>query len=216
LPHFFEKRLTLSNEPAQKYISQFPSTLTTILATCTAYVSGAVVGVLLLLTLSSDSSLLINLRLGDRALLWYLAIFSAVLALSRSFIPERGQDFRPAEIMEEVVKYTNYMPARWRNRSHTWQVHAEFGRMYKPRLLIFLDEIVSTLATPFILCFTLPQCAGAIIDFVKTTTINVKGVGQLCRLALELSGENLYSLRTSEKRKQPETVPKTYGSVQTS
>lgn len=90
LPHFFTSRLYASSEPAQRYIGQFPSTLVAIIAQSLAYISGALVGVLLLLTLV-DSQLMVNIEVLDKSLLWYLALFSAVLALSRSFIPDKAQ-----------------------------------------------------------------------------------------------------------------------------
>ncbi len=43
--------------------------------------------VLLLLALV-DESLLLHIPLGDKNLLWYTAVFSAALAVSRSLIPE--------------------------------------------------------------------------------------------------------------------------------
>ena len=54
---------------------------------CVSYVSGALVSVLLLLALIDDS-LLLYIHLGDKNLLWYTAVLSAALAVSRSLIPE--------------------------------------------------------------------------------------------------------------------------------
>ena len=54
---------------------------------CVSYVSGALVSVLLMLALV-DESVLLYIPLGDKNLLWYTAIFSAALAVSRSLIPE--------------------------------------------------------------------------------------------------------------------------------
>lgn len=88
LPHFFQRRTNLSQAPAQKYLSLYPSSLGSILAQCVAFISGAVVGTLALLTFI-DSSVLLSIRLLGKSLLWWLAMCSAVLAASRGLIPSR-------------------------------------------------------------------------------------------------------------------------------
>jgi hypothetical protein len=64
---------------AYSYLQQFPSPLASIIAQCTAYVSGAVVGVLLVLTFVDTPGVVLQLRVWDRSLLWYLAFFRCVL-----------------------------------------------------------------------------------------------------------------------------------------
>jgi len=71
LPHFFERRLKASVGPAQNYMNQFPYNLSKILAQSVAYISGAVVGVLLILSLTGSRSVL-NVYVGDRSLIWYI------------------------------------------------------------------------------------------------------------------------------------------------
>lgn len=78
------------------------STLTAIVAQSVAYMSGAIVGVLVMLTFA-DSKILLNLELGDRPLLWYLAIFSAILALSRSAVPNQDGNFLPKEVGRQAA-----------------------------------------------------------------------------------------------------------------
>lgn len=43
MPHFFQRRLAASYEPAQMYISQFPSTMAAVIAQAMAYIAGSVV-----------------------------------------------------------------------------------------------------------------------------------------------------------------------------
>lgn len=178
LPHFFERRLTLSSVAAQQYMAQFPNNLVSILAQCVAYMTGAVVGILLLLTVT-DSDVITH-RLFDRTLLWYLAVFSGVLALSRSMIPDKSIYPAPALVMSEVVKHTHYAPTHWRGRTHTTSVHREFSHMYPSRLSMFAYEIMSVIMTPFILIFCLPHSAEKIVQFVSTRTVNVRCMMHTC------------------------------------
>ena len=49
--------------------------------------------------------------------------------------------------------------------------------------LLFLEELTSILLTPFVLWWSLPQCAPAIVAFVRDHTVRVPGVGDVCSLA---------------------------------
>ena len=49
--------------------------------------------------------------------------------------------------------------------------------------LLFLEELTSILLTPFVLWWSLPQSAPAIVAFVRDHTVRVPGVGDVCSLA---------------------------------
>ena len=55
LPHVFERRLSASYAPAEAYMRHFSRPLVTALARCVSFVAGALVAVLLLLTLFDES-----------------------------------------------------------------------------------------------------------------------------------------------------------------
>lgn len=52
------------------------------------------------------------------------------------------------------------------------------------KITIFFTELLSVLLTPLILFFSLPPCAGAIIDFFREFTVHVDGVGYVCSFAV--------------------------------
>lgn len=49
--------------------------------------------------------------------------------------------------------------------------------------LLFLEEMASILLTPFILYYSLPKCASAIVSFVAEFSQQVQGLGDVCSLA---------------------------------
>lgn len=51
------------------------------------------------------------------------------------------------------------------------------------KIPIFAQEIVSVLTTPFILWFSLPSCAPAIVDFFHDFTVWIPGRGYICSFA---------------------------------
>lgn len=100
LPHVFEARMHASVADANAYIKQFPAPLVTLLARFVTFIVSSLAAVLLVLSLLNEN-ILIYYRfpheqlLGEAAaqrlgsnLLWWLAMFSTVLAISRSFSVE--------------------------------------------------------------------------------------------------------------------------------
>ena len=52
------------------------------------------------------------------------------------------------------------------------------------KVILFLQEIFSVLITPFVLWYTLPKCAGPVVDFFREFTIHVDGLGYVCSFAV--------------------------------
>lgn len=63
-------------------------------------------------------------------------------------------------------------------------MHNAFSALFPLKATLFLHELLSVITTPFILIFTLPLCAGAIVDFVRDFTIHVDGLGYVCSFAV--------------------------------
>ena len=131
--------------------------------------------------------------------------------MSRGMIPEENLVFDPEASLREVVRWTHYLPEGWEGKLHSQavsrlilivgvalpiksrmylrrvsddQIHQEFGTMFAMKISIFFTELLSVLLTPFILWFSLPPCAGAIVDFFREFTVHVDGVGYVCSFAV--------------------------------
>ena len=63
------------------------------------------------------------------------------------------------------------------------QVHEEFGELFAIKIVVFAQEIISVVTTPFILWFSLPPCASALVDFFHDFTVWVPGRGYVCSFA---------------------------------
>jgi autophagy-related protein 9 len=50
--------------------------------------------------------------------------------------------------------------------------------------MVFLEEILSVLTTPFILWFSLPNCSDKVVDFFREFTVHVDGIGYVCSFAV--------------------------------
>ena len=193
LSHFFHHRLALASQAASVYITQFPSPFTSILCAGVAYCAGAVVGVLLLMTLSGSA---MNAHVLDRSLLWWLAIFSGILAVSRSFVHSPSTSSAsatptPATAFSRLTSFTHYHPRQWRGAEHTMQVHNAVVAMYQTPVSAFLKEMTALLVCPLVLLFILPGQSERVVDYVRKHSVEVSGVGVVCDSARFELGEEV-------------------------
>ncbi|KAJ7510163.1 putative transmembrane protein [Mycena galericulata] len=162
LPHLFTRRLDESHP--------FPTENLTLIMRC-----GSFVAVLFLATVL-DPDIFVHFEITPhRTVLFYLGVFGSVLAENRVFDPEL--------LMTEVIAFTHYMPDEWKGQLHSKRIHKEFGQLFAMKVLIFVEELVSVVLTPFVLWFSLPNCAPAIIDFFREFTVHVDGRGYVCSFA---------------------------------
>lgn len=132
-----------------------------------------------------DTDLALNFEITPhRSVVFYLGIFGIIMAVARGMIPEDTLVFDPEYLMREVVRYTHYLPHEWEGKLHSPTVLAEFGQLFALKVMIFIQEIVSVLLTPFILWFSLAPSSGAIIDFFREFTVHVDDLGFVCSFAV--------------------------------
>jgi len=86
--------------------------------------------------------------------------------------------------MKEVILSTHYMPTEWKGKLHSQSIHKEFGQLFQMKVMVFAQELLSVILTPFILWYTLPRCAPDIVDFFRDFTVHVEGLGYVCSFAV--------------------------------
>lgn len=183
LPHFFTRRLDESYPLASMYIGQFPNEKMTLIMRFVAFIAGSFAAVLFLATIL-DPDLFLNFEITPhRTVFFYLGVFGAILTVARGMVPEDNRVFDPELLMKEVITYTHYMPDEWDGQLHSKKVHQEFGELFAMKVLIFVQELLSVILTPFVLWFSLPACAPAIIDFFREFSVHVDGRGYVCSFA---------------------------------
>lgn len=182
--HLFERRANMSYPFATRYIDQFPKDKTIQAARFVAFISGALASVLALASVI-DPELFLGFEITpDRTVLFYLGIFGTVWAFARGLAPEETDVFDPEYALRELISFTHYFPSGWKGRLHSDDVRKEFAVLYQMKIVIFLEEILSMIFTPFVLWFSLPNCSDSIIDFFREFTVHVDGVGYLCSFAV--------------------------------
>lgn len=74
------------------------------------------------------------------------------------------------------------------------------------KVLIFVQELLSVILTPFVLWFSLPACAPAIIDFFREFTVHVDGRGYVCSFA-EFNFERHGNVKASRSSNNDRITP---------
>jgi autophagy-related protein 9 len=167
LPHIFELRMNKANAPANSYILSFHNNYLAILADCSMYISGAFIAILLLLSFLSEDVLL-YMHMGEHNLLWFLGVFSAIYAGSRSFIPDDSKiEQSKEELLNQLASHTHYFPIHWVNKANNIETKEEICDLFQYKVRIFLMEIFSVLLTPIVLLYSMPSCASAILQFFR-------------------------------------------------
>lgn len=181
LPHFTQQRLAAAYPHAKKYVAQFPSPVVNIVAKFVSYVIGSFAACALFCAVLDDR--LLQAYIGDRDLLWVTAVLGTILASSRALMATENAVFEPNAIMSKIVSHTHYLPKHWRDAAHREDVQGEFNAFFSLKAAMFLEEIASVFAAPFVLWFPLCDSADDIIQFVRQFTTNKSGVGDICSLS---------------------------------
>lgn len=169
---------------ANMYLAQFPKDKTEQISSFVAFVTGAFAFVLVALTLlDSEQFLAFEVTPGKTAIFW-IGIFGAIYRSARGSSPQEDQISDPAFYLGHVIYHTRYEPESWTHRLHTDEVRAEFAKLYQPKILIFAEEILSMVITPFLLIFRLPKCSERIVDFFREFSIVVDGLGVTCSYSM--------------------------------
>ncbi|XP_069678883.1 autophagy-related protein 9A isoform X1 [Periplaneta americana] len=177
LDHELNARLNRAYRPASKYMNIFTSPLMTVLAQNVAFVAGACLAVLLILSVYDEDVITVE------HVLTAITVLGAIVAGSRVFIPDENLVWCPEKLVTAVLAHVHYLPDSWRGQAHTNRVREEFSQLFHYKAVYLLEELLSPVVTPFILCFHLRSKSLDIVDFYRNFTVEVVGVGDVCSFA---------------------------------
>ncbi|KAL8874335.1 MAG: hypothetical protein Q9174_000334 [Haloplaca sp. 1 TL-2023] len=184
LEHLFQRRVNMSYPFASRYVDQFPKDKTIQLSRFVAFVAGALASILFLASIV-DPELFLGFEIThDRTVLFYLGVFTSVWAVARGAVPEENLVFDPEYALKNVIEYTHYHPRQWTGRLHSDEVRSDFVMLYRMKLVVFFEEILGIILTPFILWFSLPKCSDKLVDFFREFTVHIDGLGYVCSFAV--------------------------------
>lgn len=177
LDHELQARLSRAHRPASLYLSAFSSPMATVLARFVAFTCGAILAVLLLLTVYDEDVL------GVEHVLTIMTLLGGSVAVCRGIIPDETLAWCPETLLSNVLAHTHYLPAGWQGQAHTSRVRKEFQQLFQYRVVALLEELISPVITPYVLWRHVHPKMLDIVDFYRNFTVSVVGVGDVCSFA---------------------------------
>ncbi|XP_015188783.1 PREDICTED: autophagy-related protein 9A isoform X1 [Polistes dominula] len=177
LDHELNVRLNRAYHPAQKYMNLFTSPTTTVVAKFFATTFGCLCFVTLLY------GLIWNTIVHVDHMITIATFLSFVVIGARRLIPSENLVWCPDALLNGVLAHIHYSPDSWRDTAHTQKTRAQVAVLFQHTIVHLLEELISPLVTPFILCFRIRRRALEIVDFFRNFTIQVTGVGDVCSFA---------------------------------
>ncbi|GME27332.1 Autophagy-related protein 9 [Neofusicoccum parvum] len=180
LQHLFEQRRNFAYPFAERYLNQFPKNKTDQLCEFVAFITGIGIAILVLGSFLYPEVITGLEILPGKPVLFWIGVLSAIYAAARNNITNPADIImEPQFALKEVIDITHYCPTSWRDRLHTDEVRRDFSKLYQVKLVIFFEEVLSMVLTPFVLWYSLPQCSERIVDFFREFTIHVDGLGHI-------------------------------------
>lgn len=177
LDHELNARLCRGYRPATQYMNIFTSHLLTVIARSCAFFAGSVLAVLLGLTVYDEDVITVE------NVLTIVTVLGMVVAICRGLIPDEHLVWCPEQLMQNILAHLHYMPDQWSGQAHTYHVRDQFAHLFQYKAGHLLEELVSPLVTPYVLCCHLRHRALDIVDFFRNFTVEVVGVGDVCSFA---------------------------------
>uniref|UniRef100_A0A0K2TJ06 Autophagy-related protein 9 n=1 Tax=Lepeophtheirus salmonis TaxID=72036 RepID=A0A0K2TJ06_LEPSM len=175
--HELKTRLNRAYKASNTYLDGFVSPVLAVIAHNAAFFTGSILAVFIVLTVWDEDVLSVE------HVLTVMTALTGVVAFMRLFIPDDNLVFCPEKSLTSVLAHIHYFPVSWKGNAHTSKVMNNLQNLFPYTFVFLLQEIISPVLTPFILIFYLRPRAPAIVDFFRSFTVSVTGVGDVCSFA---------------------------------
>ncbi|KAK7479311.1 hypothetical protein BaRGS_00029481 [Batillaria attramentaria] len=177
LDHEFNARLNKGYQPVSDYLNIFTTPLVVIFAKNVMFFAGAILAVLVCLTIVDEDVLNVE------HVLTIITVCGLIMTVCKGLIPDEHIVYSPELLLRNVAMAIHYMPNNWAGHAHTARIRDEFSMLFQFKIVYIIEELLSPLVTPFILIFSLRPRSLALIDFFRRFTVDVIGVGDVCSFA---------------------------------
>ena len=177
LDHSLEDRMNKAYKPASKYMNSFISIPLESIAKLVRFMLRALLGCLTVATLIANHLLEIEHIITLIAILALLSF--ACESFIRGDVPLR---YNQIELYEHVLEQIHYFPSK--HLPLTLQARSEFGLLFKYRILIIIEELLSPIVSPYILYKHMSNKSFDIVDFFRNCTIEIPSIGDVCSFAM--------------------------------
>lgn len=183
LDHQLNDRLNHAYKPAKNYMDAFTSPLFEIIARHSRFIAGSTFAVLLLLTVYDEDVIQVVHLLTIMTGLWL--VWSSASGFIPPDIPPR---FTKTELYEQILQNIHYVPHNY--PPFTPQARSSMADLFQYKIIKLLEDLLSTVATPYIMIRHLRPRSLEIVDFFRNYTIEILGTGDVCVFSMMNIKEN--------------------------
>lgn len=183
LDHQLNDRLNHAYKPARNYMDAFTSPLLEIFARHMRFVAGSTFAILLLLTVYDEDVIQVVHLLTIITALWL--VWSSASGFISPEIPPR---FTKSELYEQILQYIHYVPHNY--PPFTPQARSSMADLFQYKIIKLAEDLLSTVATPYIMIRHLRSRSLEIVDFFRNYTIEILGTGDVCVFSMMNIKEN--------------------------
>lgn len=178
LNHQFKERLSRAIKPSNRYMESFVSYSLVEVAKLLSFLCSAVLGVFIILGIVDDDFFRVEHALSIMTLL------GIVLGVTLSLIPD--DFFVPLhfELLSLIRDHVHYISNDMIADPKSPATQKKFSTLFQMKLAYIIEELISPIVTPLFLIFKLRHRAPEIVDFLRQNTVEVQGVGDICKFAL--------------------------------
>lgn len=177
LDHSLEDRMNKAYKPANKYMNSFISMPLESVAKLVRYMLRAMLACISVLTLVADHLLQLEHTITLISVLVFLSF--ACESFIRGDIPLR---YNQTELYQHVLEHVHYFPSK--HLPSTLQARSEFSLLFKYRIIIIVEELLSPIVSPYILYRHMSNKSFDIVDFFRNCTIEIPSIGDVCSFAM--------------------------------
>lgn len=183
LDHQLNDRLNRAYKPAKNYMDAFTSPLLEIFARHFRFVAGSPFSVLLVLTVYDEDVIGVVHLLTIMTGLWL------VWSTAGGFIsPEIPPRFTKNELYDQILQNIHYVPHNY--PPFTNQARSAMADLFQYKIIKLFEDLLSTLATPYILVRHLRPKSLEIVDFFRNYSVEILGTGDVCVFSMMNIKEN--------------------------
>ena len=177
LDHSLEDRMNKAYKPANKYMNSFISMPLESVAKLVRYMLRALLACISILTFVADHLLQLEHTITLISVLVFLSF--ACESFIRGDIPLR---YNQTELYQHVLEHVHYFPSK--HLPSTLQARSEFSLLFKYRIIIIVEELLSPIVSPYILYRHMSNKSFDIVDFFRNCTIEIPSIGDVCSFAM--------------------------------
>jgi autophagy-related protein 9 len=202
LPHILNARIAKSYEPANCYVDLFPSAIVQPILRMIAFFSGAILTILFIVGLITDSSYLLTVEvMNGKSLAWLISILASIYGICKVSIVADVRPFSAEECMVEIERYTHFDFRDGKNSAHSWEAFNKFTSLFQPMFFQLALELMSVVLNPLLFIVVIPMKAQSIVGFVKQHSVNVQDLGWICEFSV-FDQEQANRSRPAEQKKK--------------